>query len=64
MYAESMPRFRRVPLSPSWIAVTVVCLLVGLALLVAGAVLADVLGHSAEPLLMGPFRWSMASGVV
>jgi hypothetical protein len=64
MYAESMPRFRRVPLSRTWIAVGAVGLLVGLVLLAAGAVLAEVLGPSAEPLLMGPFRWSMASGVV
>lgn len=59
MHAESLPLFRRVHPAPSWIAAAVVCLLVGLAALVGGAMLVDVLGRSTEPLLMAPFRWDM-----
>lgn len=63
MRAESLPLFRRVHPAPSWIAVAVVCLLVGLAVLVAGALLVDVLGRSTEPLLTAPFRWDTARGL-
>lgn len=60
MRAESLPLFRRVHLAPSWIAAAVVCLLVGLVALVAGATLVDVLARSTEPLLTAPFRWDVA----
>ena len=57
MLAESAPRFRRVQLSVWLIAAAAICLLASLVLLGAGAMLADVLGRSVEPVLVGPFRW-------
>ena len=57
MHAESAPLFRRARRSSLVIAAAAIFLLVSLVLLAAGGPLADALGHSAEPLLMAPFRW-------
>lgn len=57
MHAESAPHFRRASRSLWLIAAAAICLLVSLVLLAVGGPLADVLGRSAEPVLMAPFRW-------